>query len=62
MALGNLYHPNLIDVPGKYVAGTLAAANILKFEALINGTIKKMAHSLSKKTIADCYLTSKRVN
>ena len=62
MALGNLYHPNLIDVPCRYVAGTLAAADVLQFEALIVGTIEKMSHSLCRKTIAECYLISKRVS
>lgn len=61
VALGNLYHPSKIDVPDKYVAGSLAAANVLQFDALIKGTIEKMNQSLSKKTIAECYLTSKRV-
>ncbi len=61
MALGNLYHPNQIDVPGKLVAGTLAAAEILKFNSLINGTIRKMANSLNKKIIGDCYDAAKKV-
>lgn len=56
-----MYHPNSIDVPGKLVAGTLAAANLLQFDALITEAIKRMADSLTKKTIGDCYSTSKKV-
>ena len=61
VTLGNMYHPNSIDVPGKLVAGTLAAANLLQFDALIEGTIKRMSDTLTKKTIGDCYSTSKKV-
>ena len=61
MALGNLYHPDKIDVPGKLVAGALAAGNLLKFDALIKGTIEKMSNSLTKKTISECYNVCKKV-
>ena len=53
--MGNLYHPDKIEIPGKLAAGTLAAAHLLKFDALKTASIEKMSHCLSKKTIGDCY-------
>lgn len=61
VALGNLYHPNSIDVVVKYLAGTLAAAHLLKFNALIRCSVDSMGYALNKKTIGDCYATALRV-
>ena len=61
IALGNLYHPDKIEIPGKLVAGALAAAHLLKFEALKVASIEKMSNSLSKKTISDCYNAAVKV-
>ena len=61
IALGNLYHPEKIEIPGKLVAGTLAAAHLLQFEALKNAAVEKMSLCLNKKNIGDCYKTALKV-
>ena len=55
VALGNLYHPEKIEIPSKLVAGTLAAAYLLKFDALKYAAVEKMSRCLTRKTIGDCY-------
>jgi hypothetical protein len=62
LALGNLYSPNSIEVSAKYLAGTLAAANLLRFNDLIRFCIESMGYALNKNTIGNCYTTAKKVN
>ena len=62
LALGNLYSPNSIEVSAKYLAGTLAAANLLRFNDLIRFCIDSIGYALNKNTIGDCYATAKKVH
>ena len=61
VALGNLYHPEKIEIPSKLVAGTFAAAHLLNVEVLKQAAIEKMSRSITKKTLGDCYKTGLKV-
>ena len=47
-------------MPGKLVAGVLAAAYLFKFDALKKATIDKMSHSINRTIIGDCYKAAVR--
>ncbi len=55
VALGNLYHPNVIEIPGRLVAGILAISIQLNFKELHDAALKRMSHALNEKIIGDCF-------
>jgi len=57
-----LYHKESIEVPGRLVAGVLAAAYLLNFDLLKQASVEKMSHSINRKIVSDCYKVAYRVN
>ncbi|RNA23199.1 BTB POZ domain-containing 16 [Brachionus plicatilis] len=62
VAIGNLYHPETIEVPARLASGILAAAHLLKFDKLKAATIAKMSESLTKATIGSYYHSCNKYN